>query len=186
MRDKSILLSIQPQWCTLILNEEKTVEVRKSRPDIETPFKVFIYCTKKGRPLVYGDVFRGNWSEEYVQTYGYSKKEADKIWGSLNGKIIGEFICDRIDEYEFVVIAGLCGYYGYFEKETRLTPEEMFRYGQGETLYGWHISNLQIYEEPKPLSDCIKDEYLYDGGRFKMFEKVNKAPQSWCYITRVL
>ena len=43
---KSVLISIKPKWCELIANGKKTVEVRKSRPKIETPFKCYIYCTK--------------------------------------------------------------------------------------------------------------------------------------------
>ena len=43
---KAVLISINPLWCELIGNGEKTIEVRKNRPKLKTPFKVFIYCTK--------------------------------------------------------------------------------------------------------------------------------------------
>lgn len=43
---KSVLISIQPKWCELIASGKKTVEVRKTKPKLETPFKVYIYCTK--------------------------------------------------------------------------------------------------------------------------------------------
>lgn len=36
---KEVLFSIQPKWRELIANGKKTVEVRKTRPKIETPFK---------------------------------------------------------------------------------------------------------------------------------------------------
>ena len=36
---KAVLISIKPQWCELIANGIKTLEVRKSRPKLETPFK---------------------------------------------------------------------------------------------------------------------------------------------------
>lgn len=42
---KAVLLSIRPNWCKLIWSGMKTVEVRKSRPKLETPFKAYIYCT---------------------------------------------------------------------------------------------------------------------------------------------
>lgn len=42
---KAVLISIRPEWCKLIVDGKKTVEVRKSRPKLETPFKVYIYCT---------------------------------------------------------------------------------------------------------------------------------------------
>ena len=43
---KSIMLSIQPKFYELIANGKKTVEVRKTKPKAETPFKCYIYCTK--------------------------------------------------------------------------------------------------------------------------------------------
>lgn len=46
---KAILMSIRPEWCDLILQGKKTVEVRKTRPKMKTPFKVYIYCTKAPR-----------------------------------------------------------------------------------------------------------------------------------------
>lgn len=42
---KSVLISINPKWCELIASGKKTVEVRKTRPKLETPFKCYIYCT---------------------------------------------------------------------------------------------------------------------------------------------
>ena len=38
-------MSIQPKWCELIASGKKTIEVRKTKPKFETPFKVYIYCT---------------------------------------------------------------------------------------------------------------------------------------------
>lgn len=45
---KSVLISIKPKWCELIANGKKTLEVRKTRPKLEVPFKCYIYCTLKG------------------------------------------------------------------------------------------------------------------------------------------
>ena len=42
---KAVLISIQPKWCKLIAEGEKTLEVRKTRPKLKTPFKCYIYCT---------------------------------------------------------------------------------------------------------------------------------------------
>lgn len=46
---RSVLLSINPKWCEKIANGKKTVEIRKTRPKTDTPFKVYIYCTKGSR-----------------------------------------------------------------------------------------------------------------------------------------
>lgn len=43
--DKSVLISIRPKWCEKITSGEKTIEVRKTRPKLDTPFRCYIYCT---------------------------------------------------------------------------------------------------------------------------------------------
>ena len=43
---KAVLMSIHPKWCEKIFNGEKTIEVRKTAPKLETPFKVYVYQTK--------------------------------------------------------------------------------------------------------------------------------------------
>lgn len=134
--DKSVLISIRPKWCNLICNGKKTIELRKTRPNLETPFTVYIYCTK-------------------------DKFSKDKC--IFNGKVIGEFICDRIDhalDYNFI------------EGETSLlstclTDSEIIQYlGNKNKGYFWHISNLILYDFPVELSDF----------------GVYFAPQSWCYV----
>lgn len=79
---KAILISIDPEWCRLIASREKTVEVRKTRPKIKTPFKCYIYCTLPKRS---GDI--------------YLTGNRNPVQG--NGKIIGEFICGRIIEFPY-------------------------------------------------------------------------------------
>ena len=43
--NKAVMLSIRPKWCEKIVNGEKTIEIRKTRPKLQTPFKCYIYCT---------------------------------------------------------------------------------------------------------------------------------------------
>ena len=40
---KAVMLSIHPKWCEKIASGEKTIEVRKTRPKLETPFTAYIY-----------------------------------------------------------------------------------------------------------------------------------------------
>ena len=42
---KAIMISVKPQWVSKILNKEKLVEIRKTKPKCELPCKVYIYCT---------------------------------------------------------------------------------------------------------------------------------------------
>ena len=50
---KSVLISIQPKWVEKIASGEKTIEVRKTRPKLETPFKCYIYQTKSKDNSIY-------------------------------------------------------------------------------------------------------------------------------------
>lgn len=59
--------------------------------------KLLLYCTKNGRPLVWGSA-NPYMDDCYTQTYGYSRKEADKIFSMINGKIVAECDCDKVEE----------------------------------------------------------------------------------------
>ena len=186
---KSILMSIRPNWCELIANGTKTIEVRKTKPKLEPPFKVYIYCTQeKG----YNDVL---WCS------GVIGRMSDKA----NGKVIGEFMCYDISEYESefypddeqpvyesiaewnaecevweAVASNDDTYRTNFLKNTCLCLEDFRAYlGVGEIhFYGWHISDLKIYDKPKELSEF---------GRIKgnVFNPLSRPPQSWCYVEEI-
>ena len=138
---KAVLMSIQPRWCELIASGKKTVEVRKTKPQIAPPFKVYIYET--------------NWSNN---TYWKHHHE-----GRL-GKVIGEFVCDRVDEYRYGVYDGeFCYHIPTVEGEkTCLEYNDAEEYGKGKPLYFWHITDLVIYDEPRELSEffthCSSDK----------------------------
>ena len=182
---KSVLISIQPKWCELIASGEKTVEIRKTRPKLQTPFKVYIYCTK---------------------AFEYNKKYSYKTW-AWYGKVIGEFVCDRIQEVR------QCNS-GWVREHACISQDEFFDYlgiprgthfGYNKKAYAWHILNLVIYEKPKELSEfripcrfdfrkcenCKYDswDYSYGGGKdrictVKNRKPITRPPQSWCYVER--
>ena len=134
---KAVMISIQPKWIEKIANGEKTIEVRKTRPKEETPFKCYIYCTKAPKGWVRFD--------RNVQ---------------LDTKVIGEFICDTIiTDHTF-------GHDPLFYAMSGMTAVEIAVYCTERNMYGWHISNLKIYDKPKELSEF----------------KVTRPPQSWCYV----
>lgn len=163
---KDVLISICPQWVEKIASGEKTIEVRKTKPKQETPFKCHIYCTNDKNIFLDSDINKKFWTEK-----NYGGKHY------YNGKVIGEFICDRI----------ICSQ-GYFDshgknhltnvfeediKGTCLTEYELWNYIAGKAVkanemydgYLWHISDLKIYDKPKELSEfktVCKDAY-YNG-----------------------
>lgn len=146
---ESVLISIQPKWCELIASRKKTIEVRKSAPKLETPFRVYIYCTISGG--IKGDYLPDS--------------------GLVCGKVIGEFICDRIEDFTTDYRRDNTQIDRIIE-ESCLNFDELARYDNGKCLYGWHISDLKIYDKPKELRE------------FKNLkgEPIKNAYQSWGYI----
>ena len=175
---KSVLISIQPKWCELIASGKKTVEVRKTVPKLEPPFKCYIYCTNKKPYLVWGDVFDGgSFNNEFTHISGYNRKAAEEIWGVFNGKVIGEFVCDKVFDI-CIEMSSPDDLPGYPFPCTCLTDKEILQYlGNGKTGYGWHISDLVIYDEPKPLSD-----FNHCGVNYHFNPPITRPPQSWCYV----
>lgn len=185
---KAVLISIRPEWVEKIANEWKTIEVRKTKPYLETPFKCYIYCTNTRPFLVWGDVFRGDWFTEFTHLSGYGRAEADKIWDVFNGHVVGEFTCDRIYE-----LAPLNHAPDGVEKQACLTQEEIVNYLKG-TGYGWHIVDLRIYDQPRELTEfrrpCPNDLYCETCAMYSNNNGIcnngalplRRPPQSWCYV----
>lgn len=192
---KAVLISIRPEWVKKILDGEKTIEVRKTRPKLETPFKCYIYCTNTRPFLVWGDVFRGDWFTEVTRLSGYGRAEADSIWNVFNGHVVGEFVCDRVETIKAATESyGIYDVDDDFVAQTRLVDGALWDYGKGATLYGWHISKLEIYDTPKVLSKfrriCDKGcrcegcaRYWGNGGNCGIDSlRIKRPPQSWCYV----
>ena len=158
---ESVLISIRPKWVEKIANGEKTIEVRKSAPKCEVPFKCYIYCTSSD---VHSALVVGDGDAKLIHCCNY--KSAIPVGGEIgNGKVIGEFICDKVDKiiplqhtyYNYIglPIANVTEY-GIWNDDLAqmcLKKKEIDNYGKGKMLYGWHISDLKIYDKPKELSE---------------------------------
>lgn len=226
---KSILQSIKPQYCELIAKGKKTIEVRKTRPKLDVPFKVYIYCTKGNTHLL-------------LPTYSQGELTDSDIWQIGNEKVIGEYVCDEIIEYETEFHPSNDLFQGIWKtvydediedtinfietsndydnpndcdmcRKSCLSFDDIRNYvGYGNRkFYGWHISDLKIYDKPKELYDFIKpctDPYQYCQGckhghinypsDVETYEdlsgcffdtvclnRIRKAPLSWCYVEEV-
>lgn len=214
---KALLLSIKPKYCELIALGKKTVEVRKTRPKmIDVPFKGYIYCTKARELFSYGGGLLGASDQLYRLPTG-EIKFGDSIElmccndeyskdNFLNGKVIGEFVCDRTEEIR-VVDTELMRYVTvndkadmFISEETRLSVDELYDYLWPKKGYGFHISDLVIYDKPRELSEfyreCEKPECEDCPNLFventpdyyEVFccydEKIplTRPPQSWGYV----
>ena len=177
-----ILLSVHPKYCELIFSGKKTIEVRRTRPKLESPFEVLVYETK-GKTKY--------WSQPLSIPYTEGR-----------GKVIGSFICDKITryesefwdddtyeriqepwepldfaeygEYEYDTIGINGEFYGAgveLSKQLCLSWKELRNYvGQGiRNFYGWHITEPKLFDKPKELSEF----YI----PCKWYEKGNGCPE---------
>lgn len=188
---KAVLISIRPEWCQKIMAGRKTIEVRKTHPKMDTPFKCYIYCTQSADMLwILKERERSLHPDKIADVF-----KAAKCCGAYrgNGKVIGEFTCNRV--------TNLFSNSRFWLDEddvlhTCLSAAEMRKYANGaHGLYGWHISNLKIYDTPKELIEfhtwkkcksCNKSGYestacIYDENCI-IPAAITKAPQSWCYV----
>lgn len=203
---KSILQSIKPQYCELIASGKKTIEIRKTRPKIQTPFKVYIYETKTG----------------YVSR---SKENDILVPIKYRGKCIGEYVCDEIQELRFDALeqcylmrkARGTNLDEEFMSGTCLSYKEAYEYCKNlkcnsehtDMFYSWHISDPKIYDKPKVLSEfivkgecsginiCSTCDYFHKATNYnsdndcklaymhKGYKPLTRPPQSWCYVEEV-
>lgn len=202
---KAVLISIQPKWCHKIIDGEKKIEVRKTKPKLATPFKVYIYCSAGSY-----DWRKDPWTTAYFPPSGECT--------NMSQMVIGEFVCNKVDSYiadDFVGAENLDGtirtepvegdfaYWIPEEKDICVSYDEILKYGKGKTLYGWHISDLKIYDKPRELSEfasfCMVDEkscascehYLFDSDDVNGYRRwcgvyrrkpLTHPPQSWMYV----
>ena len=87
--------------------------------------------------------------------------------------VVGEFVCDKIYE-----VAPLNHTPNDFEQQACLNRDQIWKYLHGQG-WAWHISELKIYDQPKPLETYTR--LLQTGCCFEPL-KVKRAPQSWCYV----
>ncbi len=206
---KSILQSIKPQYCKLIASGRKTIEVRKTKPKLETPFKVYIYCTipREKENGILLDPFHPNQPciEEYLsECRNRIGKEGTIFQDTIDlcGKVIGEYVCDEVIEFKAITDGRFNGYNIFLHDLicTCLSDAEITNYGKGKTLYGWHISDLKIYDKPKELYEfhkpCINPRSrICELCEFADFEDefslpkctnvITGPPQSFCYVEEI-
>ena len=180
---KSILLSIKPKWVEKIAIGEKTIEVRKTAPK-EVPFKCYIYESRNGG-------HRCKHCNEKDSCYSYAPKNVGCYNG--RGKVIGWFICNSVDEYPYDYCDGV-DIDDDTILETAIDREDINIYAKGKTLYGWHISDLKIYDKPRELSEfsrpcsysglcfsCKRTSFKKDGNLL-CNTKITRPPKSWMHV----
>ena len=188
---KAVLISSVAKWCEKIGIVDKTIEVRKTRPKMNTPFKCHIYCTLPKYP-----------HEDFIAT-NYPRPQ---FYGG--GKVIGEFTCDRIDWITHIGYTGIPNLVetricdaatmrtspvGGLLNAACLTPKMLNDYLAWGDGYGWHITDLRIYDAPRELSELERPyecnecdaKWATECNACHEEVKIKRAPQSWCYVEEV-
>lgn len=174
---KSVLIAIRPQWVEKIANGEKTIEVRKTAPQ-EVPFKCYIYETQ------------GRTETPWIDEDGHFIYKG-------RGQVIGEFICDKVYSIKnrgssFSVADEEQSVTNEIARQSCLYYDDMVSYFGNKDGFGWHISDLKIYDKPKELSefrkpcdrflDCCTCRRLVHNEYMSCDNKITRPPQSWCYV----
>ena len=178
---RAVMKSVAPRICEKVANGNCTILVSKTAPKCGAPFKCYIYCTS-AKPYLYKEAnppFELFFDSELYKGKGYD----DRLF---SGKVIGEFICDRIDEiYQ-------CNS-GWVKENACISKDEFFDYlgiprgthfGYDKKAYAWHISDLKIYGKPKELSEfyrpCSYSGICYSCNRFRPHGTPNDKPNDFC------
>ena len=164
---KAILISDHAKWCALMMNGDKNIEVRKGTALYKATQKLideygfaefYVYCTK-------------NETLEYIydcsDNFGDYISHKGKCWGDepLNGKVLFKFRCYKVEEIiedkaigvpyfttQSLLERDLC-------KKSCLTPYDFNDYLKGNNGSAIHISDLEIFDKPKELSEFKRTLY---------------------------
>ena len=186
---KVILLSIKPQHMANILNGIKTLEIRKRFPKDYVGW-VYIYCTK-GKPYI-----------KECKGFRYvGDKEISNQGYYINGKVVARFWCDKVEYVENTYDEFRWGEEDYntetlnpdalYEKSC-LSFEEMDNYLKGDYGYAIHITELEIFNKPKEISEFYTTRLdkqlpeLFDNSiqleNGTWVKPLSRAPQSFMFI----
>lgn len=213
---KAILMSIKPKWCEKIFSGKVTIKVCKTAFKSETPFKVYVYCTKERMTRVpslnaYLHKNEPKACAEYgtIETWGeigdviVNPHLASKFVSyGMHSKVIGEFVCDKV-----IKTCGwrLRGNTGRCAKRTEaeekfftsacLTIDEVVEYAgsEGREVSGLHITEPKLYDKPKELDVFWSVRCTNKTGDCAKCEvkpscinNITRPPSSWCYVGEVM
>ncbi|MBO5435903.1 hypothetical protein J6A31_08925 [bacterium] len=166
IREKSIVLRLSPDQCFDILNHDQSaILLRKSIAELmpDEQYRCYIYCDHNG-PTLYKSardnqlhiVHRKN--ESNNKSESRRKLLANNGHTILNGTIIGEMICDRVDIVSVTASSTIIDYNCLqLSDKLPMSYDEITAYIlPGCKGYLLNISNLTEYDVPKHMSDFAK------------------------------
>ena len=169
---KAVLASVRPLYCYYYAIGRKTLELRKTCPKLDGPFKVYIYCTQKNYLLSYP-------MNDGYKFFDTNNKEDANSYKHYEGKVVGEVLCDNV--YTVKNDNGNFHCVEFPEKTNEIARDSCLGYVDMKrycllTSYAYHISDLKIYPEPIEI------------GRFTLTNgnQVIRPPQSYFYVKELV
>jgi hypothetical protein len=182
-----ILASLKPYYYYLIGERKKTIEVRKSALK-DLPQDIVFYMSKDEK------------------SFAKIPKEFQEKYREHFGKVGIRAVVDNMDVYAYDCCDGV-DIDDDMLLETMIDRDYINIYAKGKPLYGWHISDLKIYDKPKELSEfktppceksekaCEKCKYLVVINTPDMYEvdcfvengrEISRPPQSYMFVEEVV
>ena len=209
---KAILISIKPKWVAKILNGEKTIEIRKTCPQLFKNLKpyegcsidVYIYCTKEDSLCCIKRIDR----DRYICEKDFDLRDFPHLSSGYDGKgkVVAKFTLNKVQEIEVGTKENTeqkdySTFYSSIDemklcKASCLDAYEILKYAgycddflrpYKYKVYAWHIDNLEIFDKARELSEFKKCQLLWTCVPYNCQEcptlvRLTKAPQNFCYV----
>ena len=191
---KAIMISGKPKWTALIMKGDKTDEIRKNKGLYKAVQKlidkygyadIYWYCSKDKINLCYKCI-----NGEYDYDHWKVLENRDSDSNILNGKVVFKFRCYKVEEIK-LNLAMRFFTESMFEpeisKKSCLSSAELFNYIHNNSGYDIHISDLEIFDRPRELSEfvstklCLVD-IIWQSQPVFVNMPLTKAPQNFCYV----
>lgn len=171
-----ILASIKPYYYYLIAEGKKKIEVRKTALK-NLPQDIAFYMSKDEK------------------SFAKIPKEFQEKYREHFGKVGIRAVVDNMDVYAYDCCDGV-DIDDDMLLETMIDREYINIYAKGKALYGWHISDMKIYDKPKELSEfwgrknCLAADTVECWNCFAACREINgrhyqplsRPPHSWQFV----
>lgn len=165
---KSILLTIRLKYFYLTYKGTKNIEIRKSAP-------------KNFAGDVYEIISKTNFEKDLMEI----PENEREFFKQFKGKIGLKFTLKAVHKFDWRLVAnpffkvrGSC--LGYDQLRKYATDKK----GVVHDLYGWCISDLEIFDKPKELEEFYSTPKKINGlyGAEMVNISLSNPPQSWCFV----
>lgn len=142
MEKNAVMINLSPEECMRIATGEQKALLRKLKPNLNTPFKVYILCSKSETRVF------GNDKSFLTDSFKLLKSEKDFERTSCDTHYL---VQGWIEKALAEIIEDTCSDYS-----------SLYSYLAKKSAYAWYVSDLKFYDKSKSVSDFCKPDYKYN------------------------